>query len=204
MSSALSATFGDSSPKGGATGVSVRPHSLRGVLFYQKQKCSAVQIHDILISIIVQKLLFLTTAHCILRHICFQQSAQSFPACQSLSLWERWHCEAMTERASPAGKSRCAAMGRLFVRAILSQCLGFAVSGLALSVSSQAPRQLPQRGSHWHVGQLSSGRAKHNISETAVLRCLGQRQLDKERCPEAAALCSKARPFTPCRASGVQ
>ena len=26
------------------------------------------------------------------------------------------------------------------------------VSGLALSVSSQAPRQLPQRGSHWHVG----------------------------------------------------
>ena len=28
------------------------------------------------------------------------------PACQSLSLWERWHCEAMTERASPARKSR--------------------------------------------------------------------------------------------------
>ena len=27
-------------------------------------------------------------------------------ACQSLSLWERWHCEAMTERASPARKSR--------------------------------------------------------------------------------------------------
>ena len=37
-----------------------------------------------------------------------------------------------------------------------------------------------------------------------MLRCLGQRQLDKERCPEAAALCSKARPFAPCRASGVQ
>ena len=31
---------------------------------------------------------------------------RSFPPCQSLSLWERWHCEAMTERASPAGKSR--------------------------------------------------------------------------------------------------
>ena len=109
-------------------------------------------------------------------------------------------------------------------------------SGLALSVSSQAPRQgrvaapsvcfaaarillaaaptappcfrrwrrsspLPQRGSHWHVGQLSSGRAKHNISETAVLRCLGQRQLDKERCPEAAVPVSKARPFAPYRAS---
>ena len=111
--------------------------------------------------------------------------------------------------------------------------------GLALSVSSQAPRQgrvaapsvcfaaarillaaaptappcfrhwrrsspLPQRGSHWHVGRLSSGRAKHNISETAVLRCLGQRQLDKERCPEAAVPVSKARPLASCRASGVQ
>ena len=58
-------------------------------------------------------------------------------------------------------------------------------SGLALS---GAPRQLPQRGSHWHVGQLSSGRAKHDVSGTVVLRCLGQRQLDKvrlsrSRCP---------------------
>ena len=65
-------------------------------------------------------------------------------------------------------------------------------------------RQLPQRGSHWHVGQLSSGRAKHNISETVVLRCLGQRQLDKERSPEAAVPVSKARPFASCRASVVQ
>ena len=63
---------------------------------------------------------------------------------------------------------------------------------------------LPQRGSPWHVGQLSSGRAKHNISETAVLRCLVQRQLDKERCPEAAVPVSKARPLAPYRASGVQ
>ena len=112
-------------------------------------------------------------------------------------------------------------------------------SGLALSVSSPAPRQgrvaapsvcfaaarillaaaptappcfrhwrrsspLPQRESHWHVGQLSSGRAKHNISEAAVLRCLVQRQLDKERCPEAAAPVSKARPLASCRASVVQ
>ena len=69
---------------------------------------------------------------------------------------------------------------------------------------SGASRQLPQRGSLWRVGQLSSERAKHNISETVVLRCLGQQQLDKERCPEAAALCSKARPFAPYRTSGVQ
>ena len=51
----------------------------------------------------------------------------------------------VTERASPAGKSRCAAMGRLFVRAILSLCLGFAVSGLALSVGL-APASSPKGG----------------------------------------------------------
>ena len=56
----------------------------------------------------------------------------------------------VTERASPAGKSRCAAMGRLFVRAMLSQCLGFVVSGLALSVSLRSPalpkgEPLPER-----------------------------------------------------------
>ena len=34
--------------------------------------------------------------------------------------------------------------------------------------------------------------------------CLGQRQLDKVHCPEAAALCSKARPFAPYCASSVQ
>ena len=75
----------------------------------------------------------------------------------------------VTERASPAGKSRCAAIGRLFVRAILSLCLGFAVSGLALSVSSQAPRQLPQRGSHWHVGQASLRTTSQSASQTAPL-----------------------------------
>ena len=38
-----------------------------------------------------------------------------------------------------------------------------------------------------------AGQAKLDVSGTVVLRCLGQRQLNKERCPEAAALCSKAR-----------
>ena len=42
------------------------------------------------------------------------------------------------------------------------------------------------------------------VSWVVVLRCPGQRQLDKVRCPEAAALCSKARPFAPYRTSGVQ
>ena len=73
----------------------------------------------------------------------------------------------------------------------------------ALSVIA-ARCQLPQRGSHWHVGQVYAGRAKHDVSGTLVLRCLGQRQLDKERCPEAAAPASKARPFAPYRAFSVQ
>ena len=42
------------------------------------------------------------------------------------------------------------------------------------------------------------------VSWTVVPCCLGQRQLDKVRCPEAAALCSKARPFTSYRAFSGQ
>ena len=58
----------------------------------------------------------------------------------------------------------------------------------ACPLSLAFARQLPQRGSLWRAGQLSSGRAKHDVSETVVLRCLGQQQLDKvrlsrSRCP---------------------
>ena len=70
---------------------------------------------------------------------------------ESLSRWEWGHGEALTERASPARKSRCAAMGRLFVRAMLSLCLCFTCSGLALSGAS---RQLSQRESPWHFAKL--------------------------------------------------
>ena len=42
------------------------------------------------------------------------------------------------------------------------------------------------------------------VSWTVVPCCLGQRQLDKVRCPEAAALCSEARFFAPYCTSGVQ
>ena len=122
--------------------------------------------------------------------------------CQSLSPWERWHCEAMTERASPARKSRRAAIGRLFVGAILSQFR--AVWQHPCPLSRACARQLPQRGSPWHVGQLSSGRAKHDVPETVVRCCQNSRQLDKVRCPEAAGPVSEARAFAPHRASGVQ
>ena len=54
-------------------------------------------------------------------------------AASRLSLWESWR-EA-PERASPARQSRHTAIGRLFVRAMLSLCLRFSVSILALSVT---------------------------------------------------------------------
>ena len=60
--------------------------------------------------------------------------------------WEpqpgQWYCEAMTERASPARKSRCTAISRLFVRAILSQCK----SCLAASLPSQSLRASSPKG----------------------------------------------------------
>ena len=69
---------------------------------------------------------------------------------KSLSLWERWHRAAMTERASPFPESRHAAISRFFGRAMLSLRLLFSVSVLALS---GAPRQLSQRESLWQRGQ---------------------------------------------------
>ena len=49
----------------------------------------------------------------------------------------------VTERASPARKSRCTAISRLFVRAILSLGFRFSVSILALSVGL-APASSPK------------------------------------------------------------
>ena len=65
-------------------------------------------------------------------------------------------------------------------------------------------RQLSQRESPWHVGQVYAGRAKHDVSGTVVRCCQDSRQLDKVRCPEAAGPVSEARAFAPYRASGVQ
>ena len=75
---------------------------------------------------------------------------------------------------------------------------------LPVSAAGGGRRRCSQRGSPWHIGQISPGQAKHDVPGTGVLRCLDSRQLDKGYCPEAAALCSKARPFASYRASGVQ
>ena len=73
-----------------------------------------------------------------------------------------------------------------------------------LPSQSHFVRQLSQRESPWHVGQVYAGRAKHDVSGTVVRCCQDSRQLDKVRCPEAAGPVSEARPFAPYRASGVQ
>ena len=56
-----------------------------------------------------------------------------FETSPRLSHWESWR-EA-PERASPARQGRFTAIGRRFVRAMLSLCLRFSVSILALSVT---------------------------------------------------------------------
>ena len=107
-----------------------------------------------------------------------------------------------TERASPSPESRYAAISRFFDRAMLSLRLFLSVSILALSVTfgDSSPKG---RASGVPVRPTRNEQSLI-FSETVVLRCQDSRQLDKVRCPEAAALCSKARPFAPYRGSGVQ
>ena len=62
----------------------------------------------------------------------------------------------------------------------------------------------PSRGASGESVRPTRDEQSLIFSETGVLRCLDSRQLDKGYCPEAAALCSKARPFASYRASGVQ
>ena len=105
-----------------------------------------------------------------------------------------------TAKASPTrgGGSASALTERLSPAAAHGQ------ASLRTTSQSHFVRQLSQRESPWHVGQVYAGRAKHDVSGTVVRCCQDSRQLDKVRCPEAAGLCSKARPFAPYRASGVQ
>ena len=87
--------------------------------------------------------------------------------------------QAMTERASPSPESRYAAISRLFGRAMLSLRLFFSVGVLALSVTfgDSSPKGrasgVPVRPTRDEQSLIFSG--------TVVLRCLGQRQLDKAR-----------------------
>ena len=73
------------------------------------------------------------------------------------------------------------------------------------SLPSQALRASSPRGGAFGMSvKFPLNEQSLFVSWAVVLRCPGQRQLDKVRCPEAAALCSKARPFAPYRAFSVQ
>ena len=92
------------------------------------------------------------------------------PVGQSLSLWERWHCEAMTERASPSPKSRDTAIGRPFARAMLSPRLPVPASVLALS-GADAPA-LP-RGEPFYLHDTAplrwnKWRSSYKLNDTSL------------------------------------
>ena len=110
--------------------------------------------------------------------------------CQSLSLWERWQCEALTERASPSPESRHAAISCLFGRAMLSLRLLFFVSVLALSVTFGDSS--PKGGASGVPVRPTRDEQSLIFSETVVLRCQDSRQLDKVRL--SRTLPSVARP----------
>ena len=74
--------------------------------------------------------------------------------------------------------------------------------GVALSVTFGDSS--PKGGASGVSVGFHAGQAKLDVSGTVVLRCQDSRQLDKVRCPEAAALCSSARPFAPRRAFSGQ
>ena len=80
------------------------------------------------------------------------------------------------------GQAQCdrASLQR-YTGSLSKPCYRHAYVSLAASLPSQSHfvRQLPQRESLWRVGQASTGRAKHDVSETVVLRCLDSQQIDK-------------------------
>ena len=80
----------------------------------------------------------------------------------------------------------------------------FAAARILLAAAPTAPPcfrhwrrsvRLPPKGEPLAGRSTRTGRASFSFFENVVLRCLGQRQLDKVRCPEVSALCSKALPF---------
>ena len=108
---------------------------------------------------------------------------------ESLSLWERWHCGAMTERASPAGQSCHAAISRPFVRAMLLPCLQVRVSVLALSVTFGDSS--PKGGASDEEGKLHGMRKPLPLGEVALRSNDGEGKPGRTElpCSDKQALC---------------
>ena len=103
--------------------------------------------------------------------------------CQSLSLWERWHGEAVTERARMLTKSKkhsdTSPVCQRHRIAVLS-C--FILPGLP---SQALARQLSQRESPWQRGFVfdeTDLRLLENVTECQSLPCQGRWHRAKRRC----------------------
>ena len=96
-----------------------------------------------------------------------------------------------TERASPARKSRCAAIGRLFVRAILSLCKSCLAASLP-SQSSLRDASSPKGGALGRPGRPTRDEQSFFILKTAVPCYRGQQLRNNVPCQAAANLCSRA------------
>ena len=83
----------------------------------------------------------------------------------------------------------------------LRHCFAMPLPGCALSGAS---RQLPQRGSLWQAGSLSTGRLRLDRTQKGGPCLRGQRLLDNAPCQAVAGLGSGALPFPRYCASLVQ
>ena len=184
---ALSVCFAATSPIGRGTGVPVRPTRDEQSLLYPETVVPCGLDSQQL----DKALLFRSRCprkrgplFCALSGL--MRPAKSGPARQWLPLWGSWHRAAMTERASRLSQSRCAAISRLFVRAMLSLCQCFSGSILALSVCFAATSPIG-RGTGVPV-RLTRDEQSLRCPKTVVPCGLAPQQLDKvllsrSRCP---------------------
>ena len=121
---------------------------------------------------------------------------------ESLSLWERWQRVSVDGEGKPGTKEPLRSDG---------QSLCQRETSAAPVLPRQRPCPLRRSRASSPKGRAFGRPVKFPldaqslfVSWTVVPCCLGQRQLDKVRCPEAAALCSEARFFAPYCTSGVQ
>ena len=198
---ALSVTFGDSSPKGGASGVPVRP---------TRDEQSLIFSGTVVLRCLGQRQLDkarLSRSRCPRKQgppFCaisgLRRPVESGPACQWLPLWGSWRAKARLRGQARRERTAHAAISRLFVSAMLSLRPQITVSILALSVTfgDSSPKGgasgVPVRPTRDEQSLIFSG--------TVVLRCLGQRQLDKARLSRSRCPRKQGPPF--CAISGLR
>ena len=100
----------------------------------------------------------------------------------------------MPRNGVPGGVSLLAHL--IFIMSLITRVIGD-------SPLSHLRCQLPQRGSHWRVGQAAQPERSFILPETEVLRCPDSRHLNKCYCSEAAFLGNSALYFAAYMLSAV-